>query len=56
LEEQNISIQEDYMEKIKCNKGLISELGSQIEQVETKIKNATDHATTKQVQNEKVIN
>lgn len=55
LEEQNISIQEDYMEKVKCNKGLIAELGSQIDQVETKIKNATDHANEKQTQNEKLI-
>lgn len=43
------------MEKVRCNKGLIAELGSQIDQVETKIKNATDHANEKQTQNEKLI-
>ena len=43
------------MEKIKCNKGLITDLSAQIEQVESKIKASSDSGTHKQTQNQAII-
>ena len=51
LEQKNCEVQEEYLNKIKANKSLMSELTQQIEEIQSKISNACNTVDDKQNKN-----
>jgi uncharacterized protein YdcH (DUF465 family) len=52
LEQKNMEVEEECMTKIKGNKILISDVASEIEELESKIKNITEKLAENESQNE----